>query len=131
MFFLTEFFFGVSCVKKNFGVDRVWNKKTLFQKKKAGKHKNHPTTAIATGGGEAYSPTDILGTSGTGKAMEPWREWWFLYSSPADGGNYVEHTHHDRKQKNAICPSGFGKRYQNDYIAAGATSYEAQARDTT
>ena len=45
------------------------------------------------------APTDILGTSGTGKAMEPWREGWFLYSSPADGGNNVEHTHHDRKQK--------------------------------
>ena len=45
------------------------------------------------------APTNILGTSGTGKAMEPWREGWFLYSSPADGGNNVEHTHHDRKQK--------------------------------
>ena len=33
----------------------------------------------------------------------------------------MEHTHHDRKQKNAICPSAFGKRYQNDYIAAGTT----------
>ena len=45
------------------------------------------------------APPDILGTSGTGKAMEPWREGWFLYSSPADGGNNVEHTHHDLKQK--------------------------------
>ena len=45
------------------------------------------------------APTDILGTSGTGKAMEPWREERFLYSSPADGGNNVEHTHHDCKQK--------------------------------
>ena len=25
------------------------------------------------------APTDILGTSSTGKAMEPWREGWFLY----------------------------------------------------
>ena len=33
--------------------------------------------------------------------------------------------------KNAICPSAFGKRYQNDYIAADATGYEAQANDTT
>ena len=33
--------------------------------------------------------------------------------------------------KNAICPSAFGKRYQNDYIAAGTTAYEAQANDST
>ena len=46
-------------------------------------------------------PTDILGTSGTGKAMEPWHEEWFLHSSPADGGKkwggggviMLEHTH--------------------------------------
>ena len=31
--------------------------------------------------------------------MEPWRKGWSLYSSPADGGNNVEHTHHDRKQE--------------------------------
>ena len=33
--------------------------------------------------------------------------------------------------KKSICPLAFGKRYQNDYIAAGATGYEAQASDTT
>ena len=33
--------------------------------------------------------------------------------------------------KKATCPSAFGKRYKNDYIAAGATGYEAQANDTT
>ena len=41
----------------------------------------------------------VLGTSGTGKAMEPWCEGWFLYSSPENSGNNVEHTHHDHKQK--------------------------------
>ena len=42
------------------------------------------------------APTDIWGTSGTGKAMELWREGWFLYSSLADGGKkeiMLEHTH--------------------------------------
>ena len=33
--------------------------------------------------------------------------------------------------ENAICPSAFGKQYQNDYIAAGTTGYEDQAGDTT
>ena len=45
------------------------------------------------------APTDILGTSGTDKAMKPWRKGCFLCSSPAYGGNNAEHTHHDRKQK--------------------------------
>ena len=45
------------------------------------------------------APMDVLGTSGTVKAMEPWCEGWLLYSSSADGGNNVEHTHHDCKQK--------------------------------
>ena len=76
-------------------------KNPFFQKKKRRGNTRPPNNRHRTGGGEAYSPhpTDILGTSGTGKAMEPWREGWFLYSSPADGGNNVEHTHHDRKQK--------------------------------
>ena len=39
-------------------------------------NKKNPTTAIATGGGEAYSPHDILRTSGMGKAMAPWRAGW-------------------------------------------------------
>ena len=61
----------------------------------------------------------------------------FFYSSPAEGGKkeiMLEHTHHVpimSQTKNAICPSTFGKWYQNDYIAAGATSCEAQASDTT
>ena len=41
-------------------------------------------------------PTDILGTSGMGKAMELWCEGWFLYSSPIDGGKkeiMFAHTH--------------------------------------
>ena len=32
---------------------------------------------------------------------------------------------------NAICPLAFGKRYQNDYFAADATHYEAEASNTT
>ena len=42
------------------------------------------------------APTDILGTSSTGEAMEPWREGWFLYASLAHGGKKeikLEHTH--------------------------------------
>ena len=31
------------------------------------------------------APIDMLGTSGTGKAMKPWREGWFLYLSLVDG----------------------------------------------
>ena len=32
--------------------------------------------------------------------------------------------------ENAICPSAFGKQYQNDYIVVGAIGCEAQASDT-
>ena len=71
-------------------------------------------------------PTEVLGTSGTGKTMEPWHEGLITHSSPVDGGNNVEHTHYD-----AICPLAFAKRYQNDYMAAGATGYEAKASNTT
>ena len=82
------------------------SKKKKKKKKGGGGHKNHPTTAIGTGGGEAFCPTDILGTSGRGKAMEPWREGWLVYSLPADG-----------KKK--------------EVIATGATGCEAHASDTT
>ena len=132
MFFFNGNFFGVSHVNFLFCVSRVWKKKPFFQKKGGGG--NTRTTQqppLLPEEVKHIAPKDILGTSGTRKAMEPWREGWFLYSSPVDGGNNVEHTHHDHKQKNDICPSAFGKRYQNDYIAAGATGYEAQASDTT
>ena len=113
-------------------------KPPFFLKKKAGKHKNHPTTAIATGGGEACS-LHILGTSGTGKAMEPWREGCFLYSLPADGGNNVRQmaeitwsTLIMTANKKCNLPFGLWQAVsKNDYIAAGATGYEAQASDTT
>ena len=94
--FLKECFFGVSRVNFFFGRMSRMGKKTIFsgreKRGEAGKHKNHPTPAIATGASEAYSPNGHLGTSGTGKAMDPWHEGWFLYSSPANGRNDVEHT---------------------------------------
>ena len=54
----------------------------------------------------------------------------FLYSSPANGGNNVEHTHHDRKQKMqfALQPLASGIKMT---IVADASGYEDQARDTT
>ena len=87
------FFFGVSRVNFFFfGVSRVWEKKTHFSKKKKKRRGNTRTTQqppLLPEEVKHIAPTDILGTSGTGKAMEPWREGWFLYSSPANGGNNV------------------------------------------
>ena len=96
------FFFGCKSRKLFFlGVSRVWGKKPFFPKKKTRRRNTRTTQQLPLLPEEVkhIAPTDMLGTSGTGKAMEPWREGWFLYSSPADGGNNVEHTHHDRKQK--------------------------------
>ena len=67
-------------------------KKTLFSKKekKRKRRENTRTTQQPPLLPEEVKhipadPTDILGTSGTGKAMELWREGWFLYPSPTDG----------------------------------------------
>ena len=81
-------------------MSHVWGKKPFFQEEKkrgGGDGGNTRTTQplpLLPEEVKHIAPTDILG-----KAMEPWREGWFLYSSPADGGNNVEHTHYDRKQK--------------------------------
>ena len=74
--------------------------KTLFSKKqRRGNTRTTQQPPLLLEEVKHIAPTEILGTSGTGKAMEPWHEGWFLYSLPADGGNNVEYTHHDRKQK--------------------------------
>ena len=100
---VSRFLFGVSHVfltENFFGVSRVRGKKTPFQKKnRQGNTRTTQQPPFLPEEAKHIAPTDMLGTSGTGKAMEPWREGWFLYASPADGGNNVEHTHHDRKQK--------------------------------
>ena len=57
----------------------MYGKNHLFQKKINWKtFKNRPTTAIASGGGEACGLTDILGTSSMGKEMEALREGWLF-----------------------------------------------------
>ena len=88
------FFFGVSRVHFFFfGVSSVWEKKTHFSKKKKRRGNTRTTQQPPLLPEEVkhIAPTDILGTSGTGKAMELWREGWFLYSSPNGGGNNVRH----------------------------------------
>ena len=63
-FFLTENFFGVIRVSFVFWRKLRMGEKALFSQKKkkgGGGHKNHPTTAIATGGGEAHSPHGHFG----------------------------------------------------------------------
>ena len=131
-FFQRNCFWCRSCKRKILGVkSRVGKNPPFFQKKRRGNTRTTQQLPLLPEEVKHLAPTDILGTSGTGKAMEPWLEGWFLYLSPADGGKNVEQTHHDRKQKNAICRSVFGKRYQNDYLAAGAIAYKAQASDTT
>ena len=91
---MTEFFFWCKLRKLFFlGVSHVWRKKKPYfpkKKKKRGGRGNTRTTQqppLLPEEVKHIAPTDILGTSGTGKAMELWREGWFLYSSPADGGN--------------------------------------------
>ena len=65
-------------------------KNPFFQKKKRqGNTRTTQQPPLLLEEVKHIAPTDILGTCGTGKAMEPWREGWFLYSSPADGGNNV------------------------------------------
>ena len=92
VFFSTEiFFFWCKSRKLFFYVSRVWGKKTHFSKKKKRRGNTRTTQQPPLLPEEVkhIAPTDILGTSGTGKAMEPWLEGWFLYSSPANGGNNV------------------------------------------
>ena len=93
VFFSMEIFFWCKSRKLFF----FWRKsrmgkKTPFFTKKKKRRGNTRTTQqppLLPEEVKHIAPTDILGTSGTGKAMEPWREGWFLYSSPADGGNNV------------------------------------------
>ena len=76
-------------------------KNPSFQKKQknSGEQKKTQQPPLLPEEVKHIAPANILGTSGTGKAMELWREGWFLNSSPSDGRNNVEHNHHDRKQK--------------------------------
>ena len=91
IFFRREFFFGVSRVNFFFWrKSRMGEKNPFFQKKKRrGNTRTTQQPPLLPEEVKHIAPTHILGTSGTGKAMEPWREGWFLYSSPADGGNNV------------------------------------------
>ena len=99
-FFQKKFFFGCKSHKLFFGINRVWKIKTFFQKKKkVGNTRTTQRPPLLPEEVKHIAPTDILGTSGTGKAMERLCEGWFLYSSPVDGKNNVEHTRHDCKQK--------------------------------
>ena len=85
------FFFGVSRVTFFFWrKSRMGKKNPFFQKKKRrGNTRTTQQPPLLPEEVKHIAPTDILGTSGRGKAMEPWREGWFLYSSPANGGNNV------------------------------------------
>ena len=93
VFFRRKFFFGLSHVNFFFWRKSRMGKKNPFsqKKKRRGNTRTTQQPPLLPEEVKHIAPTDILGTSGTGKAMEPWREGWFLYSSPADGGNNVRH----------------------------------------
>ena len=74
-FFSTEIFF--------FWCKSRMGKKPFFPKKRKKRRGNTRTTQqlpLLPEEVKHIAPTDILGTPGMGKAMEPWREGWFLYS---------------------------------------------------
>ena len=131
---LTEFYFGGK-ITSTFFLCKTRMEKNLFSNNNRGDTKTTQQPPLLLAEVKHIAPTYNWGTSSTGKAMELWREGWFSYSSPAHGGNNVQHTHmkcsSSSQKKNAICHSACGKRYQNDCIVATATRYKAQPSDTT
>ena len=103
-------------------------KKNCFPKKTTpGNTRTTQQPPLLQGEVKHTAPTDILGTSGTGKAMELWRERWFFYSSsPAGGGNHAEHTHQGAIMiANGKCnfPFGFGKRCRRHRLLSSSKRY--------